>query len=80
VDDGALRDFEFCVYDKDTSTMVIKLKKNQTRLVDPKDLLKFGKEDIYVLSRYQLIVEHVIFEAMLKTFTSMVATIIEKKI
>nr|KAJ0225461.1 hypothetical protein LSAT_V11C100048600 [Lactuca sativa] len=63
-----------------TATVVIKLKKNQFRIVDPKDLLKFGEHDIHTLSNFQTIIENELFEAVVKDFNGMVATIIDKKL
>ncbi|KAL4573531.1 hypothetical protein LXL04_020341 [Taraxacum kok-saghyz] len=41
--DGTLDAMQFRVYDEATSTVVIPMLKTQIRLVDPKDLLKFGE-------------------------------------
>nr|KAJ0184478.1 hypothetical protein LSAT_V11C900461930 [Lactuca sativa] len=71
---------DFLSWTKATSTMVIKLKKNQFRIVDPKELLKFGERDICTLSNFQIIVENELFEAATKAFTGMVATVIDKKL
>ncbi|CAI9279204.1 unnamed protein product [Lactuca saligna] len=71
---------KFWVYDDATTMVVIKLKKNQFRIIDPKDLLKFGECDIYTLLNFQIIVENELFEAAAKAFTGMVATIIDKKL
>ena len=71
---------ELWVYDEATASLVIKLKKNQYRIVDPKDLLNFGEHDIQTLSNFQIIVEIKLFEAIAKAFTSMLATIIYKKL
>ena len=77
--DGLLNDLLFWVYDEATTTMVIKMKKDQIQLVDPRDLLKFVEHDIHMLSKHLLMVENEMFEAAAKDFTSMIATIINKK-
>ena len=78
--DGTLDTIQFWVYDEATTTVVIRLKSTQIRLVDPKDLLKFGERDIHTLSNFQIMTENSIFEEAAKVFTGMVATIIEKKL
>ena len=78
--DGSLNDLLFWVYDEVTTTMVIKMKKDQIRLVDPRDLLKFGEHYIHTSSKHQLLVENEMFEAAGKDFTNMLATIIDKKL
>ncbi|CAH1416304.1 unnamed protein product [Lactuca virosa] len=78
--EGTLDKIQFWVYDEATTTVVIKLKKNQFRIVDPKDLLKFGERDIRPLLNFQIIAENELFEAATKAFTRMVATIIDKKL
>lgn len=62
-----------------TVSVVIKLKKNQQPIVDPKYLLKFCERDIQTFSNFQIIFEKELFEADAKAFTGMVATIIDKK-
>ncbi|CAI9279561.1 unnamed protein product [Lactuca saligna] len=78
--EGTLDSMQLWVYDEATATVVIKLKKNQFRIVDPKDLLKFGERDIHTLSNFQIIVENELFEAAAKAFTGMVATTTDKKL
>ncbi|CAI9297477.1 unnamed protein product [Lactuca saligna] len=78
--EGNLDTIHFWVYDEATTMVMIKLKKNQFRIIDPKYLLKFGERDINTLSNFQIIIENELFEAAMKAFTGMVATIIDKKL
>ncbi|CAI9304250.1 unnamed protein product [Lactuca saligna] len=78
--EGTLDSMQFWVYDEATMSVVIKLKRNQYRIVDPKDLLKFGERDIRTLSNFQIIVENELFETVAKAFTGMVTIIIDKKL
>ncbi|CAI9302576.1 unnamed protein product [Lactuca saligna] len=73
---GTLDTIEFWVYDEPSAS----LKKNQFRIVGRKDLLKFGERDIHILSNFQIFIENELFEAVVKAFTGMVATIIDKKL
>ncbi|CAI9281522.1 unnamed protein product [Lactuca saligna] len=50
--EGSLDTIQYWVYDEATVMVVIKLKKNQFRVVDPKDLLKFREHDIHFLSNF----------------------------
>ncbi|CAI9302845.1 unnamed protein product [Lactuca saligna] len=78
--EGTLDSMQFWVYDESTALTVINLKKSQYRIVDPKDLLKFGERDIRTLPHFQIILENELFEVVGKAFTRMVATIIERKL
>ncbi|CAI9269202.1 unnamed protein product [Lactuca saligna] len=80
VPDGSLNDLLYWVYDEATTTIVIKMKKDQIRLVDPRDLLKFDGHDIHTLSKHQLMVENEMFEAATKAFTGMIVTFIDKRL
>ncbi|CAI9295619.1 unnamed protein product [Lactuca saligna] len=78
--DGTLDSMQLWVYDDATASVVIKLKKNQYRIVDPKDLLNFCERDIQTFSNFQIIVEGELFEATVKAFIGVVATIIGRKL
>ncbi|KAL4573627.1 hypothetical protein LXL04_020440 [Taraxacum kok-saghyz] len=78
--DGTLDSMRFWVYDEATSTVVIRIYKTKIRLVDPKDLLKFGERDIRRLASMQIMTENLIFESATKAFIGMVVTIVEKKL
>ncbi|CAI9295426.1 unnamed protein product [Lactuca saligna] len=75
--EGTLDSMQFWGYDDAIAPVVIKLKKNQYRIVDPKDLLRLCECDIRNLSKFQIDIENELFEAAAKAFTGMVATIIE---
>ncbi|CAI9303327.1 unnamed protein product [Lactuca saligna] len=78
--EGTLDSMQFWIYDDATASVVIKLKKNQYLIVDPKDLLKFCECYIQTLSNFQIIIKNEWLEAIEKAFTGMVATIIERKL
>ncbi|CAI9294424.1 unnamed protein product [Lactuca saligna] len=80
VPNGSLNDLLYWVYDEATSIVVIKMKKDQIHLVDSKALLKFGEHEIHTLFKHQLVEENEMFEAAAKDFTSMIATIIDKRL
>ncbi|CAI9299407.1 unnamed protein product [Lactuca saligna] len=61
IHDATLNDLLYWVYDEAATSVVLKLKKDHIRLVDPRDLLKFGEHDIHILSRRQLMVENEMF-------------------
>ena len=78
--DGSLREAKFWVYDDVTTTAVIRLPKTQIRLVEAKDLLKFGNKDIKRLSKMQIMCPNPLFEEAAKDYTSMIAVILDNKI
>jgi hypothetical protein len=75
IPDGSLDKMQFWTYDNATATVIIRLDKGQIRLVDHRDLLKFGEKDIKTLSKFQIIADSD-DEVCAKQFTSMVASII----
>ncbi|KAL7600832.1 hypothetical protein Lser_V15G23264 [Lactuca serriola] len=77
--DGSLDNMEFCVYDKATTTTVIKFPTDIFRLVEARDLLQFGERDIHTLARHQIVVKTEILESAAKEFTGTVAKSISKK-
>ena len=77
--DGSLENMEYWVFDEATSTAVIKFPNGVHRLVEAKDLLKFGERDIHTLSRHQIICKQELLEAAAKEFTGMIVEIISKK-
>ena len=78
--DGSLHIMQFWVYDEATSTVVIRMEKTQIRLIDLKDLLKFGEHDIKKLASKQIMTDNLIFEPAAKAFTLMGATIVDKRL
>ena len=76
--DGSLRNMLYWVYDEAMALIVIKFEKGSFRLIEKKDLLEFGKEDIHTLAGHQIICEQEVLEPAAKEFTSMISDIINK--
>ncbi|KAL7606254.1 hypothetical protein Lser_V15G18890 [Lactuca serriola] len=77
--DGSLLNMKYWVFDEATATAVIKLATGVIRLLEAKDLLKFGERDIRTLVKHQIVVNNDILEIAAKEFTGMVGEIINKR-
>ncbi|CAH1428594.1 unnamed protein product [Lactuca virosa] len=77
--DGSLHDMEYWVFDEATATVVIKFPTGVFRVIEAKDLLKFGEREIHTLAQHQIVVKNDILESAAKEFTSMIVEIINKK-
>ena len=78
--DGALSEFEFWYFDGVTAVAVVRTRTHQYKLIEPRDLLKFGENDIKLLARTQIKVPEPIFEEAAKEFTKYAALIANRRI
>ena len=50
IPNGFLNNLQFLVYDEATTSLVIKMERDQFHIVDPRDLLRLGEHDIHTLT------------------------------
>ena len=77
--DGSVKNMLYQVINDTTASAVIKLQYGCILLYDKSDLLQFGRWDIHQLVLDQIKVVEDIYEPAAKEYTSMVATIIKKR-
>lgn len=76
--DGSLDKMSHWEFDENTGAAFIVMPDHVLRLVSPHDLMKFGKADIYRLSRSQIKAANPVLEVSAKGYTAMVAKMIAK--
>ena len=74
--EGVLSRLDFWTYDPATHSALIRTHNSSYRIMDARDLMRFGESDIIALSRSQILTESPLFEEDAKEFMVMVATII----
>lgn len=75
--EGHMDTMEFWAFDEATATIAIK---SVLLLEDAKDLLRFRERDIHTMGSHQIYSKTELLEPGAKEFTSMVVTIIEKRL